>query len=38
MGVQQGHRFQFLLKTSTTEMLASGFVPVPGQGFLFPLS
>ena len=37
-GVQQGQRFQFLLKTSTTEMLASGFVPVPRQGFLFPLS
>lgn len=29
----------FLLQTNTTEVLASGFMPVPKQGFFFnPLS
>lgn len=28
----------FVLKTSTTEVLASGFIPMPKQGCFFPLS
>lgn len=28
----------FLLKTSTTDRLTSGFIPVPKHGFFIPLS